>query len=307
MEAVPRQRAAVRVAAVAALALVFSLAAAACGGASHPDPRRIAVIVLENKEYEQVIGSPQAPYLNSLARRYALAEGYFGIRHPSLPNYIAILGGSIFGIHTDCVRCHVPEANLIDQLERAGISWKGYMESMPGPCFRAKASIDQTGLYAKRHNPFAYFDTVWRNPNRCAKVVPLTQLRKDMAAGKLPRFIWITPNICHDMHDCGIRAGDRFLAGLVPSLLAKLGSKGVLFITFDEGTSNARCCDVAHGGHIPLIAAGRGARPHGRSSRFYTHYSLLRTIEESWGLRRIRGARLNTTASLERLLAPNAK
>jgi hypothetical protein len=308
MEAPPRQRLA-RLIAVA-LALGLAPIAGACGASSDataPDGRRIAVIVMENREYEDVIGNPRAPYLNSLARRYALAERYYGVTHPSLPNYIAIIGGATFGIHHDCVRCHVRGANLIDQLERANISWKGYMESMPRPCFSAQATIDQTGLYAKRHNPFAYFDTVWKDPERCAKVVPLTQLRADMAAGKLPRFLWITPNLCHDMHDCGYRAGDRFLEKWVPRILRKLGPKGVLFLTFDEGTTNARCCDGARGGHIVTIAAGPGARRKGRSSIGYTHYSLLRTIEDSWGLPRIRHARETSTASLARLLVPGGK
>lgn len=95
-------------------------------------------MVLENRSYEEVIGSPSAPYLNGLARRYALATGFYAITHPSLPNYIALTGGSVFEIKRNCSRCDAPGPNVVGQLDRAGISWKAYFEEMdannrPGP------------------------------------------------------------------------------------------------------------------------------------------------------------------------------
>src|SRR5690349_5289538 len=94
----------------------------AADAASAPLPafKHIFVIVLENKSYDQVIRSQQAPYLNTLARQYGLADNYYGVRHPSLPNYLALLGGDTFGITSDCTDCFVDQTNLVDQLEAAG-------------------------------------------------------------------------------------------------------------------------------------------------------------------------------------------
>jgi hypothetical protein len=237
---------------------------------------RAIVIVMENKDFGDVIGNAQAPYLNSLADRYGLALDYHAIRHPSLPNYLALLGGSTFGIDSNCTGCHVNAPTLVDGLEDAGISWKAYMEAAPSPCFKGAL----VGRYAKKHNPFMYFDTIAGEPARCSKVVPFNELERDLTNHRLPRFVWITPDLCHDMHDCSIAEGDRFLKGLVPNLLPTLRPDGVLFLTWDEGSSHAE----EDGGRIATIVAGPKVPRGFRSSVRYTHYSLLHTIEQSWGL-----------------------
>ena len=241
---------------------------------------------MENKEYGSVIGNPDAPYVNGLVRRYGLATAYFAVSHPSLPNYLALVGGSTFGISSDCADCHVAATNLVDQLERAGISWKAYMEGVPGRCFTG-ASF---GTYAKKHDPFMYFDDIATDPARCANVVPLTQLSVDLAAGALPQFVWITPDLCHDMHDCSVTTGDRFLSGLVPPLIRAIGPTGAMFLTWDEGSSGAGCCGVQAGGHVAAIVAGGGVAPGFRLATPFSHYSLLRTIEALWGLPPLRQA-----------------
>src|SRR4051794_11708499 len=164
-------------------------------------PTRVAILVLENHEAGSVLAGPQTPYLRSLARRYSLVAAGHGLAHPSLPNYIGLVTGRTGGITSDCVpsKCPVAGRSLVDQLEQAGLSWRGYIESMPSPCFRYAS--DELDRYAQRHNPFAYLTNVWRRAARCHKVVPLTRLRADLRTG-LPRFTWITPNLCHDMHDC---------------------------------------------------------------------------------------------------------
>jgi phosphatidylinositol-3-phosphatase len=275
-----------------------------CDGASKDtgDERsRVAIIVLENHEAGSVLGSAETPYLNSLARRYALVAASHGLDHPSLPNYIALVTGRTAGIAGDCVpsECPVAGRSLVDQLEEAGISWRAYMESMPRPCFRYAG--DELGRYAQRHNPFAYLTAVWRRPARCHKVVPLTGLRADLRAG-LPRFIWITPNLCHDMHDCPAATGDRWLRGTVPPLLQALGPRGVLVITFDEGTTDERCCGGAKGGRIATVVAGAGVRRGAVSNVPVDHYSTLATIETVLGLPRLAGAR--SAPALTPLLAP---
>jgi phosphatidylinositol-3-phosphatase len=250
--------------------------------------------VMENKEYPDVIGSPSAAYLNRLAHRYALAGGYFAIGHPSLPNYLALTGGSRFGIHSDCTSCRVNASNLVDQLEAAHVRWKAYMEDMPSPCYRGASA----GGYAKRHDPFLYYNDVARDPARCRRVVPFRRLRRDMQRGRLPSFTWITPNLCHSTHDCGLRQGDRFLARLVPRLLPRLGPHGALILTWDEGTSVRGCCRLAAGGHIPTIVAGPEVRRARVSRTRMDHYSTLRTVEDSLGLPHLRGAACRCTHSL---------
>lgn len=262
-------------------------------------PGRVAVIVMENKEYGDVIGSAAAPFINGLASRYAFARDMYAVTHPSLPNYLALTGGSTFGISSDCTTCSVGATSIVDQLERARVSWKAYMEDLPHPCFTGASA----GEYAKKHDPFVYYTRVVNDRSWCGRVVPLTGLGADEHAGALPRFIWITPNLCHDMHDCSVAVGDQFLSSLVPSLLRSLGAHGVLFITWDEGTSDSGCCRLASGGHVLTLVAGPGARRGARLTAPTDHYSLLETIEGLLGLRRLRGAACGCTNSLKPLLA----
>jgi phosphatidylinositol-3-phosphatase len=253
---------------------------------------RLIVLVMENKGFSQVIGSRAAPYENALAHRYALARRYYGISHPSLPNYLSLIGGSTFGIRSDCTSCKVKAKNLVDQLEAARVSWRAYMEDLPAPCYGGGAA----GRYAKKHNPFAYFEDIRHDSARCSKVVPLGRLRRDLRSTRFPRFSWITPNLCHDTHDCSIRAGDRFLARLVPRLLRRLGSHGAFLLLWDEGTS-----DRGGGGHIPAIVAGPDVRRRHLSRVRLNHYSTLRTIEDAFGLPHLRGAACPCTRPLDSL------
>jgi hypothetical protein len=265
-------------------------------------PAHVAVIVMENKEYGDILGSRAAPYIDSLARRFALATGMYAIAHPSLPNYLALTGGSTFGIDSDCTDCTVGATSIVDQLERARLSWRAYMQDLPrgrvGSCFTGAGA----GNYAKKHDPFAYYRRIFSNPARCANVVPFARLSADERRGTLPRFIWITPNLCYDMHDCSVATGDRFLAGMVPALLRSLDRDGLLFLTWDEGSSDAGCCRLASGGHIATIVAGPGARPGARLRTPADQYSVLQTIEDVLGLRRVRGAACACTPTLAPLL-----
>jgi phosphatidylinositol-3-phosphatase len=262
-------------------------------------PAHIAVVIMENEEYGDIIGSRSTPYINGLARRYALVASMYAITHPSLPNYLALTGGSTFGINSDCTDCSVASAGLPTQLSRAHISWKAYMEGLPHPCFTGAGA----GQYAKKHDPFVYYKPTVRDRAQCARVVPLRELSADERAHTLPRFIWITPNLCHDMHDCSPAVGDRFLSGLLPPLLRDLGRRGLLFLTWDEGSTDAGCCRRAAGGHIATVIAGPGARKAARITKPVDHYSTLQTIEDLLGLRRLRGAACRCTPTLAPLLS----
>jgi hypothetical protein len=238
---------------------------------------------MENHEFGSVIGSGTAPFVDDLAGRSVLLTSSYAITHPSLPNYLALVGGSTFGIESDCTSCTVDGRGLVDQLDSAGIGWRAYMEGMPSPCFTGAAS----GRYAKKHDPFLYFEDLVGDPARCRRVTPFTELEADLAANRLPAFAWITPDLCHDMHDCSVQEGDAWLRTWVPRVVGGLGPEGILILTFDEGSTEARCCGVAAGGHIVTIITGPGARAGIEQRLPADHYSILRLIEDNWGLPRL--------------------
>jgi len=269
-------------AAIAALLLLFAIAA----GHASASPK-VAVIVLENHEFDDVIGNDDVPYLNALARRNVLATRYYGVAHPSLPNYIALLGGSTLGIDENCTSCARRGDNLAAQLSRAGIGWRAYFEQMPKACFAG----DEDGEYVKRHNPFMYFRSVFEVFRQCHHVVPLARLHADLRKGSLPAFSWIGPGLCSGGHDCGLDTVDRWLERLVPRIVRGLGRRGIVVITFDEGTSDRGCCGRPGGGRVATIVAGPAARRGVRLRRPLDHYSLLATIETVFGLTRLRHAR----------------
>jgi phosphatidylinositol-3-phosphatase len=258
----------------------------------------VIVLVMENEETTSVIGSSAAPYANALARRYGLATQSFAITHPSLPNYLALTSGATHAISSDCTGCHVAARNIVDQLTAAKVSWRAYMEDQPGACFRGATS----GGYAKKHNPFLYYDDVASDASRCRAIVGFDQLEADLRRAQLPTFAWITPNLCDDGHDCGVRTGDRFLARTVPLLLRELGPHGLLVLTWDEGSSRAGCCGgAASGGHIATIVAGPDVRPHSLQPRPVDHYGVLATIERALGLPPLGGAADAANGTLEPL------
>lgn len=237
----------------------------------------VAIVVMENKEDTDVIGKKTSPYVNALANRYGLATSSYAVRHPSLPNYLALTSGSTHGISSDCTSCRVPGPNIGDQLTAAGISWKAYMQSDPRS---SGCTVGDHGTYAQRHDPFVYYrgDTAL-----CGHVVGFPSLISDLRRGTLPTYIWITPNTCADTHDCGPATGDAFLHSIVPALLHEIGPNGYVVITWDEGDSNAGY-GIAHGGHIATIVAGPTVLRHARMSAKIDHYGVLATIETSLGL-----------------------
>jgi phosphatidylinositol-3-phosphatase len=249
-----------------------------------PDFTHVVVIVMENRECGQVVGNRSAPFVNAMGRRYALLPDLYATTHPSFPNYVSMLAGSTLGMKATCARCRFHARNLVDSLEAAHLSWKAYMEDMPSACY----GPTRAGPYAKRHNPFLFFTDIVGNPRRCARVVPMRALAADERAGTLPRFSWITPSLCDDMHNCDVAAGDAFLSRVVPGLLRAVGSRGAVFVTWDEGTTKRGCCSGrATGGNIPTFVLGGAVRPHARPLTAYAGLSILRTIEDAWRLPRL--------------------
>jgi phosphatidylinositol-3-phosphatase len=276
----------------------LSLGAAAASPSAHGS--HVIVVLLENAEYGEVIGASSAPYVNSLARRYGLLTRSYAIRHPSLPNYLALTSGSTQGVDSDCSDCSVSATNLVDQLQRAGITWGAYLEDVPKPCFTGARS----GGYAKKHNPFAYYTDIVDSPARCRRLQGFAQLADAVRGGRLPTFAWISPNLCDDGHDCGVAAADRFLGRTVPALLRGLGPHGFLVLQWDEGTSDAGCCaGAARGGRIATIVAGPQVRRGARSDAPIDHYGVLASIERALGLPALRGAGDPRNGSLSALFA----
>jgi len=295
------------VAAFGALALAAALSLIGCAGSGHavaselprhaahvkPSRRsRFVLVVLENREFGEVIGS--SPYIDGLANRYALATGYYAITHPSLPNYIALVSGATRSIASDCTECTAHGPLLVEELEASHVSWGAYMQGLPRPCFLGA----EAGEYVKKHDPFLYFPQVVDDPRRCDRVQPLAYLTAQLKAGTLPSFVWITPGLCADGHNCGNGSVEDFLKPLVNLILPALGPRGTLAITWDEGATDNGCCKVAAGGRVALLLVGPRVRPHLRLSTPADHYSLLALIARSFGVRPPGEAACSCTPSL---------
>jgi hypothetical protein len=252
----------------------------------------VFVIVLENHNWADITGNPAAPYLNGiLLPQAAHAERYFnppGV-HPSLPNYLWLEAGRDFGIADDRPPSvhHQPTADhLVAQLDRAGIAWKSYQEGIDS----ARCPLASVGRYDPKHNPMVYFDGVTgannpRDAGCIAHVRPYGELAADLRADTVARYNFITPDLCHEMHDpCfptlnAIKQGDDWLAAAVPPILASPAYRrgGALFITWDEGEGGD--------GPIGMVVLSPRAKGHGYQNTIpYTHSALLATLQRSVGV-----------------------
>jgi phosphatidylinositol-3-phosphatase len=245
-----------------------------------PQFKHVYLIVLENEEYGSLVGSANAPFLNGLIAKYGLATNYFGISHPSQPNYLALFSGSTQGVTDDGIH-DIAATNLADQLEAAHKTWSVFAQDYPGGCFAgatqngAGEGIGAAGSYARKHDPAISFTDISSNPTRCAWILNLAAF--DPAAAD---FEFIVPNQCNDMHSCSIATGDAFLRTFVPRITSSPAFAGsVLFITTDEGTTNTN-----GGGQVATVVVSPLGKSGFRSAVPYDHYSLLKTIEDSWGL-----------------------
>jgi len=256
-----------------------------------PGPRQIQtvfVVVMENANWSHVRDNPSAPYLNgTLLPASAHAEQYYnppGL-HPSEPNYLWMEGGTDYGIRDDAdpAQHHLRFTDhLVTLLREAGISWRSYQEDIGAQ----ECPVVSHGLYAAKHNPFVFFDDVAGDQAFCvAHNRPLDDLASDLQNDSVARYAFITPNLCHDMHggpDCPrdvVGAGDAWLSQWVPRILASKAWKrgGALFITWDEGEGSSD-------GPIGMIVLSPFARKGFASNTRWTHSSLLRTVQEIFGV-----------------------
>jgi phospholipase C len=249
----------------------------------------VFTIVMENHSYADIIGNTsEAPFINQLAAGNAVARGYHdSYVHPSEPNYIWLVAGENFGILNDNdpgAGNHITsQSHLVDQIEGAGLSWKAYEESMGNAC-----GVVSRGEYAAKHDPFVYFDdvagfdgSVMAGSPRCsAHVVDFGTLATDLAAGEMPDYAFITPNMIDDMHDGSIADGDAWLAREVPKILGSAAFRdgGVLFLLWDEGGG------LPPGDDPPFIAISPNARRGYVSTALYDSSSYLKTVQMILGL-----------------------
>ena len=257
-------------------ALAAAPSSASCPGSSAvPCYDHIFTILMENKPFSGVIG---APYISSLAKQGAVAGSYFATDHPSLPNYAELTSGQSFpNASSDCdpsSSCQSTATNIIDRVTASGRTWHSYQESMGSPCGKVTSYP-----YAPKHNPFVYYTDI--SAASCqANVVDYSNLSNDLKSSTLSNYVFITPNLCNDMHDCSVSTGDTWLSSNVPAILASsafTSQKSLLVVVWDED-------DGSQSNQVAWIAVGSGVKTNYTSSVTYNHYSYLRTIEASWGL-----------------------
>jgi phosphatidylinositol-3-phosphatase len=257
----------------------------ACGRTPHrrPDIRHVIVIVLENKPFPKIIG--HAGFITALAHRCGLATNYHHNAQVSLPNYLAMTSGSTHRLKRNCTpnQCPIRGPSIFTQLARHNKTWRAYQESMPGRCVRSSS-----GRYAARHNPAVYYRRIGTRACR-RNVVPLGSRRSGPLRTALdhrgtPAYMFVTPNLCHDMHDCPVAVGDLWVSAwmrMIVKTRAYRAGHTAVFLTFDEGSNqDGRIATVVVSPYTP---AGKVSR------RRYSHYSLLRTTERTLGIRRCLG------------------
>jgi hypothetical protein len=255
--------------------------------------KTIFLIVMENHNWSDIVGSASAPYLNSLLPQASYCSNYFDnpkAVHPSEPNYLWLEGGDNFGVTDDndpSTNHQATTDHLVTLLSKTGVSWRSYQEDMtPGTC-----PVTSVNKYAPKHNPMVFFDDVVGNPPSStnagciANVRPYAELAGDLTNGTVARYNFITPNLCDDMHDSlgcptldSVKNGDTWLAAELPKILGSAAYKdnGAVFITWDE----------SEGGEVPIgmIVLSPKAKGHGYvSATKYYHSSMLRTVQEVFG------------------------
>jgi phosphatidylinositol-3-phosphatase len=252
---------------LAALPLAVASRAAGPGGVSPPPPAHTVIVVLENHAYGEIIGSPHAPFLNSLARRGALFTASYAQTHPSQPNYLALFSGSTQGVTGDSCPHRFTAPNLGSELIAAGQTFAGYAEGLPA----TGSPVCAAGRYARRHVPWADFGNVPASASRPFSRFPRGHF------GRLPTVSLVIPDVCHDMHDCPVGTGDRWLRAQLGGYARwAMTHDSLLIVTFDEDDGSA-------GNHIPTIFAGQLVRPGSYPERV-SHYRVLRTVEQMYGL-----------------------
>jgi hypothetical protein len=260
-----------RLASLVALTVTTLLAATPSASAAPvplPRPDHVLVVVMENKDPGEIIGNPAAPYLTGLARAGANFTDAHAETHPSQPNYLALFSGSTQGVTDNGCGHRLTAPNLGSALLAAGYTFAGYSEALPA----AGSTVCTAGRYARKHSPWVNFTDL---PGATTNL-PASTLGTEW--DRLPTVAFLTPDLCHDMHDCPVSAGDAWAKATLGSYVDWASShNSLLVLTFDESETRTQ------GNPIATVLAGPMVAP-GRYPGRIDHYTLLRTIEDMYGL-----------------------
>ncbi|KAI4519581.1 hypothetical protein K525DRAFT_205742 [Schizophyllum commune Loenen D] len=265
---------------------------------------RFIQIWLENTDFDDA-GS--TPAWENLAKRGLLLSSYHSLTHPSEPSYIASVGGDFWGLHNDDYY-HIPEniSTVVDLLDEKGISWATYQENMPTDAFYGysyssknylNASAKDYPFYMRKHNPLEIYDSVSQNVTRQGRIRNFNDFANDLVNGSLSQWIFVTPNMVNDAHDTTTDFCADFLEYWLYPLLDddRFNSEGtIIVLTFDENETYAKQ------NRVYTLVLGKGLPKHlvGKTDdTFYTHYSLLSTVEANWGLKSLGRNDVNKTMS----------
>lgn len=238
----------------------------------------VILVVEENHNYSDVIGSALMPYLNSLVAKYGLATQYYANTHPSIGNYFMLTTGQTV-TNDDSFTGTVNDDNIVRELVAAGKTWKSYAEDLP--------SVGYTGgdayPYAKRHNILEFFTDVVNSSTQVNNLVPFSEFAADLSNNRLPNFSFIVPSLLNDAHDGPLPVADLWLQQNIAPLISNstFQKDGLLIIVFDEADGN----DSTHGGgHVAAVIVSPRAKPGYQSTTFYQHESTLRLILQGLGV-----------------------
>ena len=244
---------------------------------------QFVIVLMENHDLSDIYGP--APYMTQLADQYAFSQHWASITNPSQPNYIALIGGSTFGVSGDGNHPNLNDPTLVDIIENSGHTWNAIAEGSGSGC-----SINPDR--GEDHFPFLSYTTITGSPARCASLHSGGPTDVVAALNVGTNFIWFTPNDGHNMHDNSVASGDSWLQSWVPGLLtAMAGKHAALFLTYDEGYASP-----------PLVYSGFSgptAKQAYKSTSSYTHYSLLKLIEDVWGGGSLGQGDVNAASPLE--------
>ncbi|KAI7854786.1 phosphoesterase family-domain-containing protein [Circinella umbellata] len=237
---------------------------------------RIVIVVMENQDYNDVEADL---YYSTIAENHngVLLTNFFAVTHPSQPNYIAMISGSTKDVNLD-LNSNISRKSIVDLLEAKGISWKSYQEEYPGGC-NTKASIN---TYRRKHNPFISFKNIANDETRCAKIVPATELDKDIENDTVPQFVFFTPDINNDGHDTSLKYSSDWMKSYFEPRIGKSGfNNNTLFIlTWDENKTW-----IIKPNKVYTVLFGPAVnRTSSTDNTKYNHYSILKSIEENWDL-----------------------
>jgi hypothetical protein len=253
--------------------------------AKHAAPPHIMTIMMENTDYSQFAGSPAMPYLNEISREYADFTDAYGWIYPSLPNYLELLSGSD---ENDAPDCDITQAGcnnftnptLVDQLEKAGISWNAYYQDDPSGCYQG----DGSGNYPYWHNSFRYFKEF---SEQCSHISNFSDLLSNLNESDPSDFQWVVPDLVNSGGDNGtMSSGDSWLNGELPKLMDTSWYRqgGQIVILYDTGYNDTGGNGGASGGQIPMVVVSAHTKGMGKVTTPVNTAGVLRSVEHAYGL-----------------------